>query len=64
MRDVPIGAEDLHCCRRSAVPKAMIEQWVLEQIGRTVQDYLGMSSVRETALKALWGTDEFPDRRR
>ena len=29
------------CCQRSAVPKEMIEQWVLEQIGRIIQDYLG-----------------------
>ena len=29
------------CCLRSAIPKEMIEGWVLEQIGRLIQDYLG-----------------------
>ena len=29
------------CCPRSAIPKEMIEQWVLDQIGRLIQDYLG-----------------------
>ena len=52
------------CCRRSTIPKEMIEQWVLEQIGRLIQDYLGrggekrLQEMIRQELAGMGGFDE------
>ncbi|MFB3882427.1 MAG: recombinase family protein [Armatimonadota bacterium] len=52
------------CCQRSVIPQALIEGWVLEQIGHIVQDHLGrdgealLQEMIRQELAGLGGSDQ------